>query len=138
MRLDLVMDEVATVASEITGLNVTAYPPPTVTVPAGYVSYPREISFDQAYQRGSDQFIDLPVVLLAGEATVLGTSTRDQVATWAGGDGALSFKARMEEHTWATCDDVTVTQAEFDVEIIAGVAYLAVIFKATCEGPGGD
>lgn len=136
MRLDLVMDEIAGVLKKITDLNVEAYPAATITAPAGYVSYPIRIQYDETYQRGSDQFVDLPMVLLAGDATAPGT--RDVVAAWAHGDGPRSVKARMDEHTWETCDDVTVGTAEFDVETIAGIPYLAVIFKATVEGPGGD
>lgn len=136
MRLDDVMDEIAEVINKITGLNVEGYPAPTITAPAGYVSYPREIQFDQTYQRGSDVFVDLPAVLLAGEPTA--KSSRDLAAQWASGDGARSLRKHMAEHTWSSCDDVQPSTGEFDVEIIAGVAYLAVIFKCHVEGPGGD
>jgi hypothetical protein len=136
MRLDAVMDEVAEVLARITGLNVFAYPPPTLSTPAGYVSYPREIQFDEAYGRGSDVLEDLPVTLLAGEATA--RPTRDVVAAWASGDGAASLKKHLDEHAWVSCDHVQLGTAEFDVETIGGVAYLAVIFKCHVEGPGGD
>lgn len=134
MRLNLVMDEVATVLKRITGLRVDAYPAATVNAPAGYVSYPQSIDFDEEYQRGGDQFTDLPFVLLGGEATE--RHTRDVIAGWASGDGPDSVKAQMEAHTWTTCDDLTVTACEFDVETIAGIPYLAAIFKATVVGPG--
>jgi hypothetical protein len=130
------MDEVAQVLKQITGLRVEAFPAATITPPAGYVSYPLRIQFDETYQRGSDQFVDLTFVLLAGEPGA--RPTRNVIAAWAHGDGPLSVKKRMEDHTWASCDDVTVNTCEFDVETIAGVAYLAAIFKATVEGPGGD
>lgn len=134
MRLDLVMDEAAKALEEITGLRVTPYPPGTVTPPAGYISYPQSIDFDETYRRGEDRFTDLPLVLLAGKTT--DRSARDTVAGWASGDGPQSVKARMEAHTWTTCDDLTVTSCEFDVETLAGVPYLAAMFKATVVGPG--
>jgi hypothetical protein len=136
VKLNDVMDEVASVLAGITGLRVFPYPAPTLTPPAGYVSYPRSVDFDETYGRGSDQFTDLPMVLLAGEATA--RPTRDTVAAWVAGDGPLSVKAHMEAHAWTTCDDLTVTSAEFDVETIGAVPYLAAMFKATVVGPGEE
>lgn len=136
MDLAAVMDEVADVLSTITGLRVFAYPPATLSAPGGYVSYPQSVDFDEAYQRGSDQFTDLPIVLLAGRPTE--KSSRDTVARWAKGSGTGSLKAAMEAHTWTTCDDLTVSSAEFDVEKVGGNDYLAVMFKATVVGPGEE
>lgn len=136
MRLDKVMDEVAKALAEITGLRVTAYPPETVVPPAGYVSYPQSVDFDEAYQRGEDRFTDVPIVLLASKVTT--RAARDTVAAWASGDGPKSVKRALEAWEWTTCDDLTVTSCEFDVERIAGVEYLAAMFKATVVGPGGD
>jgi|SRR6188474_459901 len=136
MKLDDVMDEVAGVLAEITGLRVTAWPPESLSAPAGYVSYPLSIDMDATYGRGEDDFRDLPMVLVADKVTV--RSARDRVAAWAHGDGPQSVKAHMEAHTWTTCDDLTVTSCEFGIETIAGVEYLAAMFKATVVGPGGD
>lgn len=136
MRLDKVMDEVAAALREITGLSVFEYPPGTLKPPAGYVSYPREITFDETYQRGEDGFTDLPIVLVASKVTE--RTARDTVAGWAAGDGPRSIKAAMERRTWTWCDDLTITSAEFDVEKIAGIDYLAVMFKATVTGPGKE
>ena len=136
MRLDAVMDEVARALATITGLRVFAYPPPTLSAPAGYVSYPTSIDFDETYRRGEDRYTDLPIVLVAGKPTE--RSARDTVAAWVAGAGPKSVKAAMEAWAWTTCDDLTVTSCEFDVEPIAGVPYLAAMFKATVVGPGGD
>jgi hypothetical protein len=137
MDLDQVMDEVASVVRQITGLKtVFAYPPPTLVPPAGYVSYPQSIDYDEEYQRGGDQFTDLPIVLVASKVT--DRTARDTVAAWAAGAGPKSIKAHMEEWPWTTCDDLTVTSCEFDVEKIAGVEYLVALFKATVVGPGGN
>lgn len=136
MRLALVMDEVAHVLEQITGLRVLAYPPPKISAPSGYVSYPKSIDYDQEYGRGGDQFTDLPIVLLAGKVT--DRSARDTVTGWAAGDGPTSVKALAEAHTWETCDDLTVTSVEFDVETVAGNDYLAALFRATVVGPGKE
>lgn len=134
MNLAEVMDEIATVMSGITGLNVFAYPVGSLTAPAGYVSYPQEIMYDETAGRGSDRFVDLPIVLVNGRADSEGA--RDAVAVWTAGDGPGSVKALMEAHTWQSCDLVTVTTCEFDGERIAGTEYLAAMFKATVDGDG--
>jgi hypothetical protein len=140
MRLDAVMDEVALVLHQITGLRVTAWPPDSVSAPAGYVSYPQSIDYDQAYERGEDQFTDLPFVLVADKVTA--RSARERVSGWTAGDGSQSviraMHARTKAREWTSCDDVSVTSAEFDVETIAGTPYLAAVFKATVVGPGED
>jgi hypothetical protein len=136
VKLDEVMDEVARVMQTITGLRVFAYPVATLSAPAGYVSYPQSVDFDETYQRGTDQYTDLPIVLLAGKPTE--KSSRDTIAAWVASTGPRSIKAAMEAHRWETCDDLTVTSAEFDVESVGGVPYLAAMFKATVVGPGED
>lgn len=136
VRLSLVMDEVASVLEKITGLRVLAYPPPSINAPSGYVSYPRSIDYDEAYGRGEDRFTDLPIVLLAGKLT--DRTARDTVTGWAAGSGPKSVKALAEAHAWTSCDDLTVTACEFDVETVAGNDYLAALFRATVVGPGEE
>lgn len=134
MNLARVMDEIATVVSTIAGLTVHAYPIGSLTGPAGYISYPREIDYDETYRRGSDQFTDLPIVLLAGKANDL--AARNKVAGWAAGAGPGSVKGQLEGRAWQSFDDLTVTTAEFDLEMVGAVPYLAAMFKATVVGPG--
>lgn len=136
MNLKDVMVEAAEVLEGITRLQVFSYPPRSVTPPSGYISYPQSINYDETYQRGEDQFTDLPMVLIAGKADE--KSARDNVAAWSAGDGFKSVKAHMEAHTWTSCDDLTVTSVEFDVERIGNADYLAAIFKATVVGPGKE
>jgi hypothetical protein len=133
MNLASLMDEVASVLEEITGLRVSAYPPPTISPPAGVVSYPDRIAFDQTYGRGTDRIEGLPILLIVGKATA--RAARDKLAPWAAG-GPTSVKGRMEAHTWQSCDDLTVTECTFDVVTIAGVDYLAAMFAADAVGPG--
>lgn len=136
MRLGDVMDEVAGVISELSGLNVHPWPVPTLTPPAGYVSYPQSIDYDQTYGRGEDGMTDLPIVLVAGDPTE--KSTRDLVTAWSDGDGPTSLKRAFEAHTWTSCDHVQVVSVEFDIETIGGVPYLCALFKASVTGSGED
>lgn len=140
MRLDEVMDEVALVLEQITGLRVTAWPPEMISGPGGYVSYPQTIDYDETYGRGEDQFTNLPIVLVADRVTV--RAARDTVAAWTAGSGPKSlkalFQARTKARAWTSCDDVAVTSCVFDVEDIAGTKYLAALFNATVVGPGEE
>jgi hypothetical protein len=131
-----VMTEIAQALSEITGLRVFDYPPDDLPAPAGYVSYPRSIDFDQTYGRGEDQFTDLPIVLVTDNVTT--RAARNTASGWAAGDGPKSVKRAVEARTWLHCDDVQVTSVEFDIERYAGGEALAVMFKATVVGPGKE
>lgn len=136
LHLARVMDEAALALSQITGINVFAYPPASLTAPAGYLSYPDQIRYDQTYGRGQDDYIGLPIVLVVGVPTA--KKTRDRVAAWSASDGPTSVKARMDAWQWTTCDYLAVDTCEFDVEVIGGVEYLACMFKATVTGAGKD
>jgi len=134
MILSAVMDEIAGVLAGITGLRVHDHPPATVNPPAGIVSYPDRVEYDQTYGRGMDRIRDLGVVLLTGKAT--DRSARDTVAGWAKGSGSGSVKATLEGHTWTSCHVLVVTSCTFDVVTIAGVDYLAAIFSLDIAGQG--
>lgn len=136
MKLDEVMDEVAAVLEILTGLQVIPHPPMKISPPAGVVSYPESIDYDETYARGTDKINALPIILLVGRATDL--HARDTVAAWSAGSGAKSLKRAMEAHAWVSCDDLTVTRCSFDVVRVADVDYLAAMFEADCVGPGTD
>jgi hypothetical protein len=136
MKLDLVMDEIAGALGGITGLRVFGYPPPTVVPPAGIVSYPERINYDQTYGRGMDRISALPVILVVGKAT--DRAARDTAAGWAAGSGARSVKAVLEAATYTSCEVLTVTSCSFDVVTIAGVDYIAAMFELDIAGSGGS
>lgn len=136
MNLADVMDEVGKAMHAITGLRVLAFPGATVNPPAGYVSYPQSVDYDQTYGRGVDQITDLAIVLLSGDPYT--KEARNQVAEWAAGSGPKSVKQQVEAWPWTTCDDVTITTCEFDGETVDGALHLAAHFKATISGPGRD
>ncbi len=134
MNLADVMDEVATVMSGLTRINVHAVPPGSITPPAGIVGYPDSIDFDQTYGRGVDQITDLSIWVVTGKVT--DKTARDRVAAWSAGSGPESIKARMQAHTWISCDDLTVTAVTFSTVDIGGQEWLAAEFVATVTGPG--
>lgn len=134
MDLNLVMDEIATRLDTIAGLRCTGFPPPTVTPPAGIVSYPDRVEFDATYGRGVDLIVDLPVLVVEGKAT--DRSARDRIAAYAAGSGARSVKAVLESGTYTSFDEVRVKSAEFDVVTIAGIDYISVLFRLDIGGPG--
>ena len=137
MHLARVMDEIALALGGVTGLKkVYPYPPPTLSPPSAYVSYPARVAFDLTYQRGEDDYEQIPVVLVAGRPTE--KRVRDMLAAWSASDGPNSVKALLEGREWTSCDDVRVASAEFDIETIAGIDYLAVIFTANAVGPGRE
>jgi hypothetical protein len=137
MHLARVMDEMALVLGGITGLKkVYPYPPPTLSPPSAYVSYPARVAYDLTYQRGEDDYESIPVVVVAGRPTE--KRVRDLLAAWSASDGPNSVKALLESREWTSCDDVRVPSAEFDIETIAGIDYLAVVFTANAVGPGRE
>lgn len=134
MNLNDVMDEMAMVLGTITGLRCFGYPPPRVSAPAGIVSYPDKIEYDQTYGRGMDKISGIPMILVEGKAT--DRTARDRIAEYVAGSGARSVKAVFEAHTWASCDDLVVTACSFDVVTIAAVDYIAATFEADAVGSG--
>lgn len=130
-----VMEEVASVLADITGLRVFGYPPATVVPPAGYVSYPREVRYGTSYGPTGVLWVDLPVTVVVGK--VNDRNARDRVMEYADNEGLRSVQQLLEGHAWASCDDVTVGSASFDVETVAGVDYLAVVFLLSVAGTQG-
>jgi len=134
MKLNDAMDEVATALSAVTGLRITAHPVESIVPPAGAIGYPESIDYDQTYGRGTDQINSLPVACYVGKAT--SRAARNTAAAWADGTGPTSVKAAIERHTYTSCDNVTVTRAEFSIESVAGVDYVQVLFLLDIIGGG--
>lgn len=132
MNLAAVMDEVAAAAAEISGLRMTAWPPGSVQPPAGAVSYPESIAYDQTYGRGMSKINGLPLILVSGKA--IERTARDAVSTWTATHGEGSVRQHLERRPWACCDDLSVVEARFDVVSIAGVEYLAAMFSLDIVG----
>lgn len=136
MNLNNVADELAAALDTIAGLRVFGYPPPTVTPPAGIVSYPERVDFDATYGRGMDRIADWPLMVVVGKAT--DRAARERIYEYASGTGANSVKAVIEAATYTSLADVRVASVEFDVVSIAAVNYIAAIFHLEIAGGGSS
>lgn len=134
MDLEAVADELGTALKTISGLRVPPWGVEKITPPAAIIALPERIDYDGTYQRGTDRYPDVAVVVLVGKANE--RASRKQVAAYAAGSGAQSVKQAIEAHTYTSCDVVNVDWAEFDEAKYAGTDYLAVIFHLKISGPG--
>ncbi len=134
MNVAELMIESASVMGLITGINWLSWPAKTITAPGGYASYPQRVAYDLTYGRGADRIENLPLTMLTGNVT--DRSARDLAGRWTEGSGAASLKARFEAHKWESCSEAVIKEATFDVEQIASVSYLAVVFMIDATGKG--
>lgn len=136
MRPGDVMAEAARALLQVEGVRQSwGYPPDDISVaPSGYVSYPQQGGYNQAYQHGESGMTDLAVVLVAGPPGE--RKTHDLLMGWVADSGPQSVVQQLEGWSWESCDDLTVNTWEIIPETVGGVAYLAVLFKATVVGPG--
>lgn len=127
MNLAAIMDEVATVLAGVTGLRVHPQPVKTLSPPAGVVGYPlgEGIQFHQAYRQGETSISDLPVHLICQNVT--DRAALDTVSAWLDEESGASAVSVLEAHAWTSCDDVTVTSAEFSSITIGTVDYLDIV-----------
>lgn len=138
MRPAEVMSEAARAVAGLSGMRQTwGYPPDDIAVaPSGYVSYPQQGTYDQAYQRGEDGMTDLAIVLIAGPPGL--KQTHELLMAWVAGTGSQSLIEHLSGWSWESCDDLSLTTWEIIPETVAGTQYLAAMFKATVVGPGED
>ena len=133
MNLEAVADELAVPLAGI-GLRVPPWGVERITPPAAIIALPERIEFDSTYQRGSDRYPDVPVVVLVGKPEA--RASRKALAAYADGSGEKSVKAAVEAHTYTSCDVVRVVWCEFDTATYAGIDYLAAVFHLDINGKG--
>lgn len=134
MDMNDVADELAARLDTITGLRVSDHPPASVVPPAGIVSYPDRIDFDETYGRGMDRIRDWPVVIVVGKAT--DRTARTRVYEYAAATGAKSVKAVLESGTYTSFDEIRVASCQFDVVTIGAIDYIAAMFTLDIAGQG--
>lgn len=130
MSLDLntVMDAIGTRLVGVTGLRVSDYAADSVSPPAAIVALPSEVEYDVTMGRGADRVV-IPVTILVGK--VSDRASRDQLAQYVAGAGALSVKAAIEgtdPTLGGVAQTVRVTSARIDVVTIAAIDYLGASF----------
>lgn len=134
MKLAKVMEEIGDKLKAFTGHNIFDYPIDSVTPPAGIVSYPESIQYDQTYGRGEDVFVGLPVYMVTGR--VDSKDARNQVSEWTDPTSGRSVKRYLDTESYNYCDSIQVVSATFDVMTIANIDYLVVIFELNVSGEG--
>lgn len=131
-----IADELAARLGTIDGLRVSDHPPGSVSPPAGIVSYPERIEFDQLYGRGMDRISNWPIVIVVGKAS--DRSARVRIMDYAAGTGEKSVKQVLESGAYESFDTIRVASCEFDVVSIAAVDYIAALFSLDIAGPGTE
>jgi hypothetical protein len=131
MALDLnaVMDAIGTRLSTITGLRVADYAAQQVNPPQAIVSLPTEpVEYDAVMGRGADRAV-IPITVLVG--AVSDRASRDAIAAYISGTGALSVKVAVEggnSDLGAAAQTVRVMTARVDIVTIGAVDYLGATF----------
>lgn len=133
MDLGDVMQEISDRLDTIAGLRCYAGPPGSVVPPAAIVWYPDSITFDEAYQRGSDS-MELPVWVLLARPT--DRSTRDLLAAYCNGFGASSVKHVLESGSYQAFDTIRVAGIDFGATTVGGTEYATAIFNLDIAGKG--
>lgn len=134
MNLDAVANELRDALATIDGLSRPEWGVQRINPPAAVVALPDEVTYDLVYRRGGDRIADWQLLVLVARPTQ--PEARRAIAAYADGAGAQSVKAAIEGHTYAACDEVTVTRAEFEVVTYAGTEYLAAVFHLDVVGKG--
>lgn len=133
MNLAAVMDEIGDVAETIPGLHVYRWPVDEATPPAAWPTYPAEMPFDAAFQRGTDRWSGGLLVVVG---RVWGRAARDQLSKYVSGDGRDSIVAAFLAHDWRACAYARPTRAVPDAIQVGGVDMLAALFELDIAGPG--
>lgn len=128
------MEEIADKLSMFTGINVFSYPTDSVSPPAGILSYPEKIQYDETYGRGEDIFETLPLYMITNRTD--SKSARNQMSDWTDPKGNRSVKTFLDTQKYSFCEAVLVTNATFDTVDIAGVEYTCVVFELNISGEG--
>lgn len=108
-------------------------PPEALQPPCFIVSYPAQIDYDETYGRGMDKIIGWEIVGVAGGVSL--HTTRKTLLAWASG-GLGGVKGVLETGTYASFDEIQVTQATFDVFDMAGVQYMSATWLVNIWGTG--
>jgi hypothetical protein len=123
-----VMDAIAATAKAaglVSADRAYAWPTLTVNPPCLVVGYPTAINYDATYARGFDR-ATFPFWIICGRIDA--RTTRDQIATYIGPDGAASVKTAMDGPLGGAVQSARVMSATIEATTISGVDYQAVRF----------
>lgn len=131
MNLLTIATEIRTVAKTL-GIRTPPWGAMQIQPPALIVPLPDRIEVHSTYGNGLSRIEDLPVALLIGNPTEPAAYT--QIAAYTAGAGAKSLTLAFEGHTWACCDELTVTSIELGFGTYAGQEVLAAEFHLDIMG----
>lgn len=128
MSLDTnaLMDALGGALDAIPGLRVYDYPPDAVSVPAAVVAYPDSITYDDTFQRGTDS-ATATITVLVGR--VSDRASRDALAAYLAGTGAMSVKAAVDGTLGGVVKDARVGSASVLTVTVGAVEYVAANFS---------
>jgi hypothetical protein len=133
VNLSGAMDELAAALDTIDGLRTYSYAVGRINPPAALVTWPEEIIYDQAMQRGADS-MTLPVLVLVGGVDA--RSSRDLLGAYLAGAGPYSVKAAIDGYSYIELDSARVSTAKVDTVTVADVEYLGALFDVEIFGRG--
>ncbi len=129
MALDLnaTMNALGSRLATIAGLRVVDYPADGISPPAGVVSYPESVDYDETYRAGADR-ATFPVHVLTGK--VSDRASRDRIGAFVARSGASSVKTTLEaDPTLAgAVASLRVQRATFSTITVGAVDYVAATF----------
>ena len=127
MDISAVMEGLRVRLATISDLNVYAYMPARIPVPAAAVGFPDRLDYDETFGRGADR-ATFPVHVFVQYAE--NESATDEIIGYMNGSGVGSVKAAIEAETTlgGAASFAVVNEAEVEVWEIAGVKYLAATF----------
>lgn len=133
MKIADVMDELGVALSTIPGLRVVPYYADRISPPTAVVGWPDELVFDGAFGRGMDR-VELPVFVMVGRVDA--RNARKALAGYVNGSGPGTVKQAIESGNYMACDSVRVQSATIEAVSVAGVEYLAAVFRVDIAGTG--
>lgn len=133
MRLAAVMDEVAAKLGTIGALkSVVGWPVGSVSsmgVPGAVVSYPESWNPHAAYARGAEEIKGLVVVVVVGRASE--RASRDLLSEFIN-----DVVTALESGGYTACDELTVSNIDFDTVRIGETDHIAAVFDCDIVGSG--
>lgn len=137
MRIDDVMDEIATALKAVPDLRVHEHPVDSLSPPAAEVLYP-EVKFDESMGRGVDK---MEGGIIVSVSRVNDRAARDAIARFAGGDDSPhSIRAALHRRTlaaeWTSCAFARVINGYGIDHVVGEVLYVAYRFDVDIYGSG--
>lgn len=131
MIYSAVMDELGEYLRDIPRVKVKDFESDDVDVPCALIQLPYSINYLTTMGRGTEQAV-LYVTLLA--SLVNDRKRRNEITAYADATGTRSVREALEGRQYKAFDTLAVESSRFTVVTIAGVKYVACVFKVNITG----